>query len=80
MPRKKWQNLIHKKCPKCDRKLQWRDKVFLCLSPDCEGFAISREKLVVILTDQTHIMRRFASPHELELIENAIVEITSNMA
>lgn len=82
MVKKRWQNLIHRKCPKCDNKLEWQGDVFRCVNSidECqEGFAIGKGKLVSILTDETHIIRRFASPHELELIENAISDVMSGM-
>ncbi len=72
---KKWQNLIHRKCPVCDTRLNLSKEgsklIYFCPAEGCE-FTISAAKLASILTDENHIMRRFATPHELKTLEAAI--------
>lgn len=71
---KKWQNLLHGKCPKCDSRLNIRkDKtiIYECETEGC-GFLITDRAYAGILSDKTHIMRRFLTPHETELLEEAL--------
>ena len=75
----KWQNLIHGKCPKCDERMTWVEAILRCTTADCEGFAIGKGKLVSILTDPTHIVRRFMSPHEVEIVEGSIYKVIKEM-
>ena len=69
---KRWQNLIHKKCPHCDERLLNQQKGYVC--PAC-GFYISKRKVAEILTDPTHAAVRFLSNHEKEMLEKAIEEL-----
>lgn len=76
--KKKWQNLIHRKCVKCDSPLEeQKDRVVLleCSNRACDFF-ITRRKLFEILVDETHIMRRFLSYTEREQLEDAIEAMT----
>ena len=67
----KWQNLIHKKCPKCDTQFTERmDRVVMFECEEC-GFMISQSKLLDILTDETHVLRNHLTQHEKTLIEQA---------
>ena len=75
-PLKRWQNLIHKKCPRCDERMNWRDKYFRCPS-GC--FTISGVKLIEILTDPEHIVQQYLSPHEREIIEGGIKKVMSEV-
>lgn len=71
--KKKWQNLIHKKCIKCDTRLEERQDrtvLYVCTNEGCDFF-ITRRKLFEILTDESHIMRRFLSEHERQSLEEA---------
>lgn len=76
----RWQNLIYKKCPRCDARLdaiiRKKRLYFECLieKSGC-GFIISAEKLGQILTDENHIMRKFLTPHERTSLETAINEV-----
>lgn len=77
--KKKWQNLVHKKCIKCDARLeekQDRAVLYVCTDPDCDFF-ITRRKLFEILTDETHIMRRFLTEHERQQLEEAVQALLS---
>ncbi len=72
--KKKWQNLIHKKCIKCDANLkeqQDRTVLYVCTSEECDFF-ITRRKLYEILTDETHILRRFLTEQERIALEEAV--------
>ena len=71
MKTKKWQNLLYKKCPACGGTLDIiRDRAIMyeCLAPGCE-FVISRRKYADILTDETHIMRKFLTEEERQRLE-----------
>lgn len=73
----KWQNLLHKKCPKCDGRLEQkmdRAVIFECENGD---FVISRRKVFEILMDETHVLRRHLTAHERELLEGAIEKQTA---
>ena len=70
---KRWQNLVHKKCPNCDERLKWQGDWFKCPTAGC--FAINSAKLVEILTDKSHIIQQFLSPHERQIIEDGIINI-----
>lgn len=79
--KKKWQNLIHRKCVKCDYPLEEvRDRGVILLectnSPQACDFFITRRKLFEILVDETHIMRRFLTREERDQIEDAIEAMT----
>jgi ribosomal protein L37AE/L43A len=71
---KRWQNLIFGKCPKCDARLNVRkDKVpiFECPTEGC-GFMITDKSLANILMDENHIMRKFLTAHEKQILNDAI--------
>ena len=69
--KKQWQNLIHRKCPSCNSRMEWSSSCFRCPDKDC-GFAITGQKLIEILTDEGHIIHHFMSPHERDILESAI--------
>lgn len=77
-PNKHWQNLIHRKCPCCDARLEHRKEpnanhplkeIDFYVCEDKCGFIITRGSYVKILEDETHIMRRFLTKHERELLQ-----------
>jgi hypothetical protein len=64
----KWQNLIRRECPACERRLQpIKDKVIL-YECDC-GFSITRRKLGQIIADPSHVLRRFLTAEEAKKIK-----------
>jgi len=69
---KRWQNLIHRKCPTCDSKLEWGSNWFVCPDNNCK-FMIHGSKIVEILTGP--MIRRFLSEHEESIIDNAISDL-----
>lgn len=71
---RKWQNLIHKKCPDCDARMQSTPRGFLCPATDHQFF-ITRATLGQYLTDPSHPIVRFASQHEREIINEALREL-----
>ena len=77
-PLKRWQNLIFKKCPKCNRRLEDFKSPNLpmmrCLESACE-FMIRRRAWADILLEETHVMRRFLTKHEAETLETAVKEL-----
>lgn len=79
-----WQNLIHKKCPRCDVRLGDGRLGFGCSGPE-KHFFISRQKMAEILSDPKHAAIRYATDHEKEIVQKAlkemgvVVESTSKM-
>lgn len=83
-PNKHWQNLLHRKCPVCNTRLEhrrepnarapWKQVDLFECEAKC-GFIITCSTYVNILEDETHIMRRFLTPHEKELLAEVLVEI-----
>ena len=69
-----WQNLIHRKCPDCDSRMQTNKAGFGCPEVDC-GFFITRNKLAEVLTDPTHAAVRYLNSHEHVILEKALAEI-----
>lgn len=77
---KKWQNLIHKKCPNCDMRLEDSGKFWKCPRAGIEllalgrqnCFFISKEKALDFLTDPTHSANRFLSQHERETLTEGL--------
>ena len=72
---KKWQNLIHKRCITCGEPMkEVKDIVvfFECPNVNKTCKIITRRKLFEILTDETHIMRRFLTEQERTELETAV--------
>lgn len=71
---KRWQNLIHKKCPNCNNKLEDRGSYWVCpdsgLHKNC--FIIHRFKVIQFLTDPTHAANRFLSEHERKTLTEGL--------
>lgn len=76
---KKWQNLLYKRCPKCGEEMERskdRGIIFECRYAGCY-FLISQRAYAGILMDEDHIMRRFLTGKEKELLERAIAEVNA---
>lgn len=73
-PRRRWQNLIYRKCIDCNAKLieNKNGQGYEC--PDCDFF-IFKNKLAEILTDETHVAVRFMNPKEKKIIKNVLKEM-----
>ena len=71
---RKWQNLVHKKCPDCDARFKEEYDLFKCETEDC-GFALTREKMALILTDPNHAAIKFMSPHEESILIDALKSV-----
>jgi len=68
----KWQNLLKKQCPICDSILdRSKDKGIIYTCPSCE-FIISQRKYYEILTDTSHVIRRFMTAQDIQRIEEAL--------
>jgi len=70
--KRRWQNLIYRKCPDCNTKLIEKGKAYDC--PDCDFF-IFKTKLVEILTDKNHAAIRYMHPKERRIIKTALNEM-----
>lgn len=69
----KWQNLYHRKCPKCDSELRpVKDKAIIYECTGGCGFMITRRKMAETLSDPTHILRRFLSTEELYKLNESV--------
>ena len=75
----RWQNLIHKKCPVCDARLEENSGGFQCQQADAHDdgrrFAISKVRLVEILTDPDHAAVRHMNDHERVLLDKALKQM-----
>ena len=67
----KWQNLVHGKCPKCDKKLKRDEAIFSCKGARCD-FSISIKKIADILTDPNHSVARHMNIDERMIVDNAM--------
>ena len=74
----RWQNLVHRKCPKCDSRLELHYFTYKCPQVMCR-FAIGKRKIAEILTDETHVIHRFMSPHERRLLEQAVTHMENEV-
>lgn len=78
----KWQNLVHKKCPRCGMKLKqvindWARLIFVCPLDEC-NIGISQKKYYEILSDKNHVLRRYLSIEEKDKAE-AEVELLKGL-
>lgn len=69
---RRWQNLIHKKCPDCDTRLVREAKVYGC--PNCD-FYITPAKLASFITDENGPTYKNMSQHEKEIVIKAKQEL-----
>lgn len=69
-----WQNLVFKKCPNCDTRLEDHPRGFFCPEVKC-NFFITRDGMYQILTDKEHAALRFISRDAREVLEKTIKEI-----
>ncbi len=67
-----WQNLLENKCPKCGGKLFERkgngDTWHNCFDADCD-FRITDHKLLEMMRDEKHPIRRYMSPALIDRVE-----------
>ena len=76
-PKRKWQNLLHKKCPNCDSRLEDKDMYLVCPNPDTNGkhqhcFFIEKQKAADFLLNQDHPANFCLSSHERAKISEVI--------
>lgn len=74
---KRWQNLIYRKCVFCDARLLKNpaQPLYACPQDEVSHFVITERKIVEILTDETHIMRRFLTQREMANLQQEIDEM-----
>lgn len=75
---RKWQNLLYRKCPNCDSRLNETKDYFSCLNshPDKQNagcFFIAKAKAVEYLLNPNHPAHFCLSPNERQNI-NAIIK------
>lgn len=73
-PKKRWQNLLHKKCPNCNSRMQDKQLYFSCPNA-C--FFIKKTKAVEYLLDPKHQANICLSSHERETIEKAVQNLVN---
>lgn len=67
---KKWQNLVDGKCILCDSQLERQGaKAFVCSKEGCDFFMMMRTYWDILMDDE-HILRQYATPEQLEKINN----------
>ena len=69
-----WQNIVFKKCPDCDKRLENHPKGFMCPDDMC-GFFISLGGVTKILTDPNHAAVRFLSKEARAVLDQQLKEI-----
>ncbi len=77
---KKWQNLVHMKCPNCNTRLEDARLYLKCpnLNPNDETkncFFIKKDKAVEFIMDPAHPANFCMSLHEREMINGFLAEI-----
>lgn len=76
-PKRMWQNLLHKKCPNCNTRLEDARMYLRCpnknesdVTKNC--FFIKKTKAAEFLIDPQHPANFCLSAHEKETVEDAI--------
>lgn len=75
--KRKWQNLIDRRCPDCYSEFEENPNGFKCPNPTC-GFFLTRKKVIEILTDKTHSAVRFADTKQRKILDNALRELSKD--
>lgn len=79
---KRWQNLLHRKCPNCDSRLENARLFLKCPTTREDGtscFFIKKIQAMEFLLDPKHKANIYLTHHERETIKEAIQKIV-NMA
>lgn len=76
-PQRKWQNLLHKKCPNCNERLEDRRLFFACPSPHKDDpnkscFFIKKTKVMEYLLDPNHPAHTCLTKHEKENLDKTL--------
>lgn len=71
-PKKHWENLIHKKCPICNEKLEWKSHTFFCNNHRENPFIINSDKLAKFLLNKNGPTFKNMTDHERDILEDAI--------
>lgn len=74
-PRRRWQNLLHKKCPNCDSRFEDAQLYFKCPTIKEDGkncFFIKKTMVAQFLLDPKHKANIFLTSHERETIKDVI--------
>jgi len=69
-----WQNIVFKKCPDCNARLDNHPKGFMCPDDKC-GFFITTSGLTKILTDPSHAAIRYLSKEARVILNQQLREI-----
>jgi hypothetical protein len=79
-PKRRWQDLLHKKCPNCSTRLEDSQMYFVCPNPhptepkrNC--FFIKKTKAAEFLLDPQHPAHMHLSQHERETLGDMIKEM-----
>ena len=74
-PKRRWQNLLHKKCPNCDARLEDAHMFFKCPVIKEDGrncFFIRKTKAIEFLMDPEHPANICLAPHERDTLNEAL--------
>jgi len=79
-PKRKWQNLLHQKCPNCDERLELSGLYFVCSNQQSDNasrscFFIKKERAAEFLLDVNHPANICLSVHERENIEESVQKL-----
>ena len=78
-PKRRWQNLLHKKCPNCDTRLEDSRLYLVCPNPDSQEankncFFIKKDKAIEYLMTPDHPAHFCLNFHERQGIKETIAE------
>jgi len=79
-PKRKWQNLLHRKCPNCNAHLEEKSEYLVCPNPHATDekrncFFIKKIKAAEFLMDPNHPAHFCLSPHERITLEQTLREM-----
>ncbi len=80
--KRRWQNLLHRKCPNCNSQLEVKGEYLICPNPhpvmiNRNCFFIKKEKAAEFLLDPSHPANICLSPHERATLTEMIQELTN---
>jgi len=76
-PKRKWQNLLHQRCPNCGSKLETSGMYLICPTPhptekERNCFFIKKDKAVELLLDTEHPANICLSIEDREMLDDII--------
>ncbi len=78
--KRRWQNLLYKKCPNCDSRLEDRNLYFICPNPNPQDslkncFFIKKTRAAELLLDPKHPANICLNSHERLTLDEKMKEL-----